>query len=88
MPLISHFYGILIRMFFRDEEQHHQPHFHAIYADYSASYSFEGDVLAGNIPLRQHKLVVAWAELHKDELAALWRVMQESGEYFSIKGLE
>ena len=88
MPLISHFYGILIRMFFKDEEQHHQPHFHAIYSDYSASYSFDGDVLAGSIPQRQHKLVVAWAELHKDELAALWRVMQESGEYFSIKGLE
>ena len=29
MPTISMFYGILIRMFFRDIEKHHVPHIHA-----------------------------------------------------------
>ena len=29
MPVISMFYGILIRMFFRDTEKHHVPHIHA-----------------------------------------------------------
>lgn len=31
MPTISMFYGVLIRMFFRDIEKHNLPH---IYADY------------------------------------------------------
>jgi len=29
MPVISMFYGILIRLFFRDNRQHHLPHVHA-----------------------------------------------------------
>ncbi len=88
MPLISQFYGILIRMFFNDTEQHHLPHFHAVYGEYSATYSTEGEVLGGQLPTKQHKLVVAWAAIHQDELAALWTLTQESGEYFTIKGLE
>jgi hypothetical protein len=31
MPTISMFYGILIRMFFRDVDRHHEPHIHADY---------------------------------------------------------
>jgi hypothetical protein len=59
MPLISHFYGILIRMFFNDQEQHHLPHFHAIYGEYSGSYSLDGEIITGNIPKKQLKLIVA-----------------------------
>lgn len=29
MPLISSFFGIIIKMYFRDEDKHHKPHFHA-----------------------------------------------------------
>ena len=29
MPTISMFYGILIRMFFKDTDKHHLPHIHA-----------------------------------------------------------
>ncbi len=31
MPLISSFYGIMIRMFFYDTEKHNLPHLHAVY---------------------------------------------------------
>lgn len=88
MPLISHFYGILIRMFFNDTEQHHTPHFHAVYGEYQASFSLNGELLAGDLPIKQQKLVVAWAALHQEELEALWKLIQETGEYFTIKGLE
>jgi len=33
MPEICRFYGIIIKMFFDD---HHPPHFHAIYSDFEA----------------------------------------------------
>ncbi len=88
MPLISQFYGILIRMFFNDQEQHHLPHFHAIYGEYSASFSMDGEPLNGDIPKKQQKLISAWATIHQEELEALWKSVQETGEYFTIKGLE
>ena len=88
MPLISQFYGILIRMFFNDQEQHHLPHFHAIYSGYSGTFTFDGDPINSNIPKKQQKLIAAWATIHQDELEALWKSVQETGEYFTIKGLE
>ena len=32
MPILSRFYGIVIRMYFYDDKQHHEPHVHAEYA--------------------------------------------------------
>ena len=47
--MISMFYGILIRMFFRDAEKHHIPHIHADYQGNVAVYSIpEGTLLAVN----------------------------------------
>ena len=31
MPLLSAFYGILVRMYFFDTDQHHLPHIHVQY---------------------------------------------------------
>lgn len=88
MPIISAFYGIIIRMYFRDSEQHHKPHFHASYGEDKAVFDLDGNLLAGSFPAKQTKYVVAWADIHRDELAALWSVMQTDEEYFKIKGLE
>lgn len=88
MPIISQFFGIIIRMYFNDEEQHHTPHFHAKYAEYNASFDLDGNIISGDFPKKQTKFVIAWAEIHKDELSALWEVMQTDEQYFKIKGLE
>ena len=88
MPLISSFYGIIIRLYFNDDEKHHTPHFHAKYNEFEASFDFDGQILAGNFPPKQTKYVVAWADIHKDELTALWEIMKSDGEYFKIRGLE
>ena len=91
LPLISQFYGVLIRMYFNDDEQHHKPHkphFHAQYADYEASFDLEGNIIVGDFPAKQTKYVVAWADIHRDELSALWDLMQTDEQYFKIKGLE
>jgi hypothetical protein len=29
MPILSMFYGIVIRMYFYDDKEHHEPHLHA-----------------------------------------------------------
>ena len=33
MPILSMFYGIIIRMYYADNKQHHVPHIHAEYGD-------------------------------------------------------
>ena len=88
MPVISSFYGIVIRMYFNDDERHHTPHFHAKYAGDNASFDLSGNILAGNFPPKQTKYIVAWSDIHYEELTALWEVMQTDEQYFKIKGLE
>lgn len=34
MPIISQFYGIIIKMFFNDEDRHHKEHIHVEYGEY------------------------------------------------------
>jgi Domain of unknown function (DUF4160) len=49
------------------------PHIHAKYAEFEASISIEdGEILAGELPRKQLRLVQAWIELHRDELKADW----------------
>ena len=88
MPIISSFFGIIVRMYFKDTERHNTPHFHVKYGDESAVFDLNGNIIAGSFPPKQTKYVVAWAEIHRDELEALWEIMQTDEEYFKIKGLE
>ena len=75
MPVISMFYGIIIRLYLLDNVHHHLPHIHARYAEFEASVGIaEGDVLAGELPRKQLRLVQAWIELHRDELMADWEL--------------
>jgi hypothetical protein len=39
MPVISMFYGILIRMYALDTQNHNLPHIHARYAEFEAAIS-------------------------------------------------
>ena len=33
MPELSRFYGIIIKMYFNDTQQHHKPHIHAFHEE-------------------------------------------------------
>lgn len=58
MPAISMFYGILVLMFFRDNQRHHTPHIHARSQGSEASISIEiGEILHGSLPPKQLKMV-------------------------------
>ena len=89
MPVISQFYGIIIRMYFKDTEQHYLAHIHIQYNEFDAVYSIEDNkILEGMLPIKQQKLVTAWIEIHKEELKALWKVCQNDGEIFKIAPLQ
>ena len=87
MPIVSHFYGILIYIYREKNSPHHAPHFHAKYAGEEGVYAFDGSLLEGELPRKQHKMVEVWTLLHEDELNAAWTAWNESGEVIKIEGL-
>ena len=77
MPEISRFYGIIIRMFSEPSERHNTPHSHAYYGENVAVFSiFTVGLIIGFLPMRQQRLVEAWAELHQEELLADWQLLE------------
>ena len=89
MPLISSFYGVLIYLYSLDTRQHHLPHIHAMYAGDEAVFSIDsGDVLDGSRPRRQTRMVLAWIEIHRDELMADWSLAVKGEPVFKIDPLK
>ena len=88
LPIISQFYGIIVSMFFNDTERHHKPHIHVQYAEYHCVFDFDGNILVGNIPNKQRKIVEAWIALRQEELNALWKVVQDGTGSFYIEPLK
>jgi hypothetical protein len=89
MPTISMFYGILIRMFFYDTDRHNVPHVHAEFQGNVGVYSIpDGELLAGKLPPKKHKMVVAWIAIHEDELMADWDLAVNGNKPFQIRGLD
>ena len=84
MPVLSRFYGIIIRMYFVQKE-HNPPHIHAIYnEDMAAIDLITGNVLEGYLPPKALALVREWISLHKDELKEIW----ETQSFKNIPPLE
>jgi len=89
MPAISMFYGIIVQMLFFDNEKHNKPHVHVRYAEYKASIDIETtELLAGNLPKRQLRMIQAWIEIHRDELYANWTLAIEGEQLFKIDPLK
>lgn len=85
MPTISMFLGIIIRMY--NSNEHNPPHFHASYQGYNAIFNFDGELLEGEMPKRQIKFIVAWSEMHKDELIANWELAMSEQPLYKIDPL-
>ncbi|MBM7024277.1 DUF4160 domain-containing protein [Treponema sp. Marseille-Q4523] len=87
MPVLSMFYGIIIRMQSERGGKHHVPHIHVICGDDESVFSFDGEKLEGTIQNSKMKLVVAWIEIHKEELKANWKLLEEGEPFFKIEPL-
>ena len=74
MPGISRFFGIVIYMYAND----HGPvkHFNAEYNGHWAKYSFDGDLIKGGLPRKQERLVLARAEIHREDLESNWKCVE------------
>jgi hypothetical protein len=88
MPSISMFYGVIVYMYFKDNQQHKTPHIHARYQAYEVVVAIpDGDILEGEIPKAKMKLSQAWIELHKDELMADWNLAVDGQQPYKIEPL-
>ena len=89
MPELSRFFGIIIRMYMEVGAPHHRPHLHAYYQENVAVFSLDPiELIAGELPRKQRRLVEAWAELHQDELITDWNLLQAGQVPNSIEPLE
>jgi len=88
MPTICMFYGIIIRMYYAPGE-HPPPHVHVYYGDDSAIVDIEKrEISKGSLPRKQERLVLAWVELHQEELLADWALVMKGEEPFRIEPLK
>ena len=74
MPELSRFFNIVIKMVFSDNVQHNKPHFHVYYAEHEASVGVDGELIVGSLPVKQLRLVQAWAAIHEEELYRAWNM--------------
>jgi len=82
------FFGIVIYMYFFDDERHKLPHIHARYQGSQASFSLaDGSVLSGELPISRVRLVQAWIEIHRDDLMANWNLAVRGEAPFPIDPL-
>jgi len=88
MPTISMFYGIVVYLYFFDDERHKLPHIHAKYQGQEAVFSMlDGALLAGDIPVAKSRLVQAWIEIRREDLLADWELAVNGEAPFPIEPL-
>ena len=86
MPIIPTFFGIVIRMFYKE---HEPPHFHAEHQGEQAKCNFDGEIVGGYIRSRTARaLIRRWAVGHCRELQMNWEKMKAGRPLDRIEPLE
>lgn len=86
MPEVSRFYGIVVRMYYRD---HPPTHFHAIYGEQEALIEIEtGAVYRGRLSKTAYDLVNTWRLIHLQELREDWERARQQMPLLPIAPLE
>ena len=74
MPVLSTFYGIVIRMYFLQSE-HNPPHVHAIYGEDTAAFDINtSELLDGKLPARAYGIVREWIGINA--LLSMWETQE------------
>lgn len=87
MPRISEFFGIMIYMYWFDEQRHKKPHFHARYSGKEAVFKLDGTCLEGDLGSRANYLIKEWSKERKNEIQSAWNLAKNGKELPWIKPL-
>ncbi|HEY3799639.1 MAG TPA: DUF4160 domain-containing protein [Caulobacteraceae bacterium] len=86
MPIISIFFGIVVRINFGD---HAPPHLHAEYQGEEALFDLRtAEVIAGHLPRSARRLVTDWMTRHQADLLRNWDLASRGQPTFRIEGLD
>jgi hypothetical protein len=86
MPTISIFFGLIIRMYYRD---HQPPHIHVQYQNNNAVFDIlTGNMTEGKLPTPQLRYVQAWVEIRREDLLADWELCRNGENPFKIDPLK
>lgn len=88
MPVLSTFFGIIVRMYKENSGKHKMPHIHAEYSGNEVVVALDGTVLEGEIPKAKMKLLDAWMEIHREDLEANWTLLSSGEQFFRIDPLK
>jgi hypothetical protein len=86
MPVISKFFGVVIRMYY---DEHNPPHFHAEYQNNNAIFDMQGNITKGDLKSRTAtKLVRDWVDLHQADIEKNWDLAVNNQQILKIKPLD
>lgn len=88
MPVLSVFYGIIVRMYKENDGKHKLPHIHAEYSGKEVVLDFDGNVIEGDIPANKLKILSAWVEIHREDLEVNWKLISSGDKVFRIEPLK
>ena len=88
MPVLSVFYGIIVRMYKEVGGRHNKPHIHAEYSGKEIVMTLDGEILEGEFPRNKQKLLEAWIVIHYDDLQANWNLLSNGEQFFRIDPLK
>ena len=73
MPVISRFYGMVIKMYFIASE-HNPPHIHVIYGEYIGVLDIRNsEMITGDLPAKALAIAKEWTSRNKDALLQMWQ---------------
>ena len=74
MPVITRFYGIIIKIYFNE---HGVPHFHAVYGEYNGVFELENlEMIEGDLPGRAIKMIKEWAKGYQGDMLEMWKTQE------------
>lgn len=88
MPVLSVFFGIIVRMYREVGGKHNMPHIHAEYSGEEIVIALSGEILEGSFPKNKLKLLEAWMEIRRDDLEANWKLLSNGEQFFRIDPLK
>jgi len=86
MPVLSIFFGIVVRMWHDD---HPPPHIHVEYQGFEAFVDIAtGRILKGSLPRKVAAIVSEWCQIHRQELFDDWERAQRFESLERIRGAD
>ena len=85
MPVLSMFFGIIVRMYREQGGKHNMPHIHAEYSGEEVVVALDGTVLEGE---KNFPMLEVWMDIHREDLEANWKLLSNGEQFFRIDPLK